>query len=404
MTLDGCIPRGRTIGTRVPVERHYPGVIFVGHHFESDIELDAIEARFTHLDEWAGLSGFSGSLKWTDDEQVDVISVEFRPPEKITAILTDGTKIEIGVAWSWSGRDVVTTRAEIEQQAGILAGFPQPRQFEEALTIVGRIRNFLNLAVGRPVHPREVVGVLNATTEGGRRNRTRVEILYTLSDQPEPSHLDGRKLLPHEMRFTLGDIHDSLDERLQTWLDQYAVLRPALDLYFGVAYGAVRYLEPRFLSLIQALETFHRRTSDGTLLPEREHVKWVASVLDAVDEASRARLTELLRYSNELRLRGRLKQVLASCPAVTGRITGNAKSFIQRTVTARNYLTHYDPDLEAEAPKGIELLPLTAQVSALVEMCLLREIGFDCAEVDAIFTRVSRYEEIGHLERVAVGE
>ena len=411
ITLDRCIPRSRTIGSGVPVERHHPGIIIVGHHFDGEIEFDAIEVRFTHLDEWAGLSGFSESLDWTDERKVEAIKVEFRPPEDITATLADGTSLEIGFAWSWSGTAVVTTRAEIEQRAGVVARFPAPRAFDEALKLVGRVRNFLNLGIGHPVHPREVVGVLESQepdvdeADHLASSRTRVEVLYALSDQPDPSDMRERALLPHEMRFTLRDIHDSLDRRLQAWLDRYDILRPALDLYFGVAYGAVRYLEPRFLSLMQALETYHRRSSSTTVLPEEEHAEWVESVLGAIrDEASRERLARLVEHANEPPLRARLKEVLASCPDVAPKIVGKTRAFLQAAVTGRNYLTHYDPDLEAQAPKGIELLPLAAQVGALLEMCFLREIGFTCEEIDAIFTRVRRYEEIEHLGRIAVGE
>jgi hypothetical protein len=69
------------------------------------------------------------------------------------------------------------------------------------------------------------------------------------------------------------------------------------------------------------------------------------------------------------------------------------KSFIHQVYTARNYLTHYDQALEAEAPKGLDVYPLTVQLQALVEMCLLLELGFDCAEVDGFFERVGRYRE-----------
>ena len=207
------------------------------------------------------------------------------------------------------------------------------------------------------------------------------------------------------MRFTLRDVHDSLGSRLQNWLDRYDVLRPALDLYFGVAYGAVRYLEPRFLSLMQALETYHRRTSSTAVLPEEEHRQWIASILDLVDDPrSRDRLAQILKHANEPPLRARLKELLASCPLVSDEIVHKARVFLQAAVTGRNYLTHYDPALETSAPKGIELLPLAAQVGALLEMCFLGEIGFACEEIDAIFTRVRRYEEIEHLGRIALGE
>jgi hypothetical protein len=63
-------------------------------------------------------------------------------------------------------------------------------------------------------------------------------------------------------------------------------------------------------------------------------------------------------------------------------------------LTARNYLTHYDPSLEKKARTGLDLYPLTVQLQTLVEMCLLLELGFDCNEVDGLFERVNRYREV----------
>lgn len=44
--------------------------------------------------------------------------------------------------------------------------------------------------------------------------------------------------------------------------------------------------------------------------------------------------------------------------------------------------------------KGPALAPLNVQLQALVEMCLLLELGFACSEIDAVFERVRRYERI----------
>ena len=97
-----------------------------------------------------------------------------------------------------------------------------------------------------------------------------------------------------------------------------------------------------------------------------------------------------LRYSNELWLQRRLDDVLERCPTVANKLVRRG-SFGHRVRVARNYLTHYAPALEAQAARG-DLYPLTAQLQALIEMCLLLELGFDCGEVDSFFERARRYE------------
>lgn len=51
--------------------------------------------------------------------------------------------------------------------------------------------------------------------------------------------------------------------------------------------------------------------------------------------------------------------------------------------------------MEAQAAQGVDLYPLTVQLQALVEMCLLLELGFDCEEIDSFFERARRYEARG---------
>jgi ApeA N-terminal domain 1 len=88
----------------------------------------------------------------------------------------------------------------------------------------------------------------------------------------------------------------------------------------------------------------------------------------------------------------RLEDVLRRCPDVVGKLV-KKRSFIHHVYTARNYLTHYDPSLEEKTPTGSDLYRLTMQLQALVEMCLLLELGFDRGEIDALFNRVDGYRE-----------
>lgn len=79
---------------------------------------------------------------------------------------------------------------------------------------------------------------------------------------------------------------------------------------------------------------------------------------------------------------------------IAGESADARKSFIESVVTTRNYLTHYDVSLEHRAATDVALYRLTLQLRAIIETCLLRELGFECDEIDEILQRVRRYEEI----------
>jgi ApeA N-terminal domain 1 len=394
ITLHRCIPRSARIGAGAPEERHHVDVILVGATYaaEEDILFDKIHFRFTHLDQWAGVSGFHSGLEWKDNKTVEAVNVTYRPPAPVTASLSDGSDISISFSWAWSGVEAVTTEARIEQRAELVVTFASPTEFSNAITIGGKLRNFLNLAVGRPVHPVQIVGVVNPPAEpeadpltGLERRPLAIEAFYRLSDEADPADL-ARKVYPEKMPFSLDEVRETLGNRITTWLDKYELLKPTFDLYFGVVYGAMRYLEPRFLTLAQAVETYHRRTTAKMQL------------------ASAAGNAHPARPRKEPTLRERLQDLLQRCPQVTAKLISEPESFIDHVVKGRNYYTHYDESLQGRAPQGIKLLPLTAQLRALTEMCLLLEIGFSPSEIDAIFERSERYREVDHLLNVTAEE
>jgi len=74
-------------------------------------------------------------------------------------------------------------------------------------------------------------------------------------------------------------------------------------------------------------------------------------------------------------------------------------AFVADFKNARNYYTHYDPDLEKKAAHGNELFLLTVQLQAILEMSLLRQLGFPCRAIEEILERGRRFAQIEHFCR-----
>ena len=55
------------------------------------------------------------------------------------------------------------------------------------------------------------------------------------------------------------------------WLEKSEVLGPVYRLYFGTVYNPQAFLEQQVLSLVQALEVYHRRIMTTPELPAEEH-------------------------------------------------------------------------------------------------------------------------------------
>ena len=71
------------------------------------------------------------------------------------------------------------------------------------------------------------------------------------------------------MLFRYPEVQARAEEMINNWLQAYDKIEPALNLYFGVTTGGLRYLDAKVLALAQGLESYHRRTSDETRMDKR---------------------------------------------------------------------------------------------------------------------------------------
>jgi hypothetical protein len=224
--------------------------------------------------------------------------------------------------------------------------------------------------------------------EAGEAERTRTRIVYQslpyVERVADPSQ--------HKMLFMYSDVSDSLQEKLTSWLSAYKVFQPALALYFSARAGEHKYLDSRFLSLAQAIETYHRRTSNEQLMDGREFGKLVATQIDACPTPQREWLEGRLAYGNELNLRKRLKQILDPFKESFGDRTAR-KRFVDSILTTRNYLMHYDVKLKDKAARGEDLYRLCLRMEVLLQLHFLFELGFAVEEVAAFASRVQSIAE-----------
>jgi hypothetical protein len=395
-TLESCHATGwNLVSSGLVTERFAPSIILRGAHYAPGeaILFDELSVRYTQLDAWVATTGITWS-GLADEERPTGFDIAFRPPDPVKVQLSDAA-LEVDFSWTFNTGEPLRPEVTLRQRAAFVVRVDKPIPLERSLELSRELRNFVALGVGRPVTPVAISGFVLPPSDAEPDpftdlppRKLRIDLFYRLGQVPEVKDVH-----PWQMLFTLADARERFAQLLENWLGKQNLLRPVVDLYFGAIYNREAFLEQQFLSLMQAIETFHRRTSLETDLPPDDHERRVTEILATTPEEHRDWLAGRLTYSNELTLRKRLRDILKRCPEVATKLVGKRKGFIQRVGIARNYLTHYDEALEEEAPKGLDLYPLTIQLQALVELCLLLELGFDCGEIDSFFERVGRYRE-----------
>ncbi len=181
------------------------------------------------------------------------------------------------------------------------------------------------------------------------------------------SHLQGQQRDTHvPVMYNYNDISDSFENISIKWFADYDIMEPAFNLYLSSKIGAHKYLTGIFLTLIQGLETLHRRTYNETQMAVGDFDDLYAIIMEVVPLNRKEFVEQNLRYANELSLHKRLKQLILPFEKFYG-TSREINSFVRKIVDVRNYLTHNEKKAESRAKKIIrdELFTVCLKLEAL---------------------------------------
>lgn len=239
-----------------------------------------------------------------------------------------------------------------------------------------------------------------------------IDIYYQVSESKiEENELDRRKVL-----FYFDDIKDRSSKILEYWELNTVKIEPILDLYLRLTYIPRRHINDFFLSMAQAIEAFHRISHDGIYIDEKTYKKVVIPVLsDSIpSKLSDYNLPEFpifqemianfiksikkkLTYLNEYSLKERLEDLInvyQECiPDNFFQSEDEKNSFSKQVRDTRGSLTHLSSNSDNKqldsryVVKGQELFNLSKKLKILLEICLVKQLGFEDSKIKSIFTR-----------------
>ena len=391
ITLCHCLGKRLTIysGGRT-TSKVYAHNLFVGVHFkdEDDIKFRHMIVYYSHLDGWLGISGFK-----TREEGKEII-IKYKEPDSIRAFISSTVALSLDFGHSYS--PYMLTEATLKQSVHVTLLPVENMAFTEYKELIHQFQNFLSLATTEYVYPTFIAGLAEIDsykkTMGNHIGYPFVNVFYQLARSPQKY---AETSSPDPL-FTFKAISNEFEQYLQNWFEKQELLKPVHQLYFGTLYNPAMYLDQRFMAYVQALEAYHRRTTDNFELSEEEHEERIKQILDSVSPHYKAWLRAKLEYSNEPSLRKRLKELIEANRALPSGLARDGKDLINKVCTTRNYLIHYDSKLEGEVAKGEELYNLTQKLKVLLEACFLRELGFSSKTARTLLS--NRYRRFAFIQ------
>lgn len=363
--------------------------IFVGDHIptEEAIRFNKLQAKFTYLYDWVHITGVSREV--LDGGQK--VQFTYTIPDDISIAMPEA-KLDITFGANFkSNYDL----SHITEGASIYIEFDQDKDFYE-------------LSKG-------YLFPLGALVSLGTTKAGYVEELFLFrGDVPTPDKFltayysqqfyqpkVKAQLHRPDMLFTLADIYENLETKINNWLSASAKLDSVLHLLRRTRISPELFLELRFLSLAQAIETYHRFTRNNHVVSTDEHEARVWNILIGLSEPDEEWLRQILTHANEPRLAQRLNELLIENKDVINPQINNPQDsntrrskFVRRITGTRNYYTHFDKAREAEASKGAELYYLTEKLTILLEACLLGELGVSPDQQPELFRQNDRYNRL----------
>ena len=221
----------------------------------------------------------------------------------------------------------------------------EAQDLDKFISISQKITQFLCFVMNDIVCIDEPVQITSDKMQKELSNKTKIPVYVKLYYPSRPFIKNSPEDIQPLFMFKL--IEHNMEQTINNWIKIYNTTHPALELYFSTQTGENRFLDARFLTLIQSIEAYQQRVS-------RKRLQTIES------------LTQFIRPFEKW--------------------ISDKNALIEKVINARNYFTHYNPKTEETEKKKIyEKLPaLYLKLETVFQMTLLKALGFDDAKIKSI--------------------
>ena len=381
VTLDGCFYKTTNVSfggiskSSVYVNKALLGVAY---NENEEILFNTFKFSVEGIDEWVGISG----IKVEHQFENKTASIIYSPPEEISVNLSNGMKLLITFSWTLPGFPNIR-EAKITQKTFFKLVSTQGLPLDDFISSAYKITTLVGFAVDKTVCIEQVSATSDEIVQNVGDDKTipaSISIYYASLPFTEIEP----KIDWHQMLFRFVQIKDDLERIVNNWFKAYDKIDPALNLYFSAKAGVHKYLEGRFLALVQGLESYHRRTSNEKYMDNTTFETIVNNLIEHCPEKYREWLVGKLHYANEISLARRIMKIIEPFKNFFGS-SKDRKNLVRKIVDTRNYLTHYDESLKSRAATGRELWLLCLRMEAIFQLHLLHVLGFTGKQIETIF-------------------
>lgn len=353
--------------------------VYIGAHFSTldSARFNRVYISFSFLDEWVNIFGITYNNKGLDSAVIN-----FELPSKI--VFSNIQKYCISINFDCNLPIMIYFPKEVNIKQSSVISIESEIHFtiETVMPIINCLQKFIAIGVIEPVNILDIYGETSINSQ-----RYMVKYYSKLINKDD----DSKYINPDDLFFNFREISDRCQSIYNKWSDKFNQLNEIIDLYYDAKYGSNLSLSFRFLSLMQAIESFHRRCIGSIEIEKAAHKKRINDILSYCPIEHKKWLIDKLAFSNELTLKMRFNEIFDKFIIVQTVVKDRMK-FIKEVVAVRNYLTHYNERLKLKVPTQREIAYLVCKLQFLFEVLLIDNLGFNDEEQQRILFKDNKYK------------
>ncbi len=350
--------------------------VFEGVHFEAEenIRFNQLCGSYTDLDAWVGIYGFIIEVDTADSKFASNIRYE----KPMSQFFDVGETLEVGVSFSSQGpnQSIIQTEVTISQSAYLVVKSKNGDiQFDDLFKQLNKFTYLLQFAIQRIPYPVSVFGFSKENPQElseGKIHYPEINIFYT----PIESIVSRKQKLPQEFLYTFKDL--SADQ-ISAWFSSFDKYETIIHLYRSLFYSNRLFIDTKFLSIAQSLESLHSILFEGQYLPKDKFAEQREKVLNVIPAELTEWVDSALSNANYKRFRQKIFELLDNKKETVGRFVDDMELFSKRVMYTRNEFVHHNKQKltfqKEELPSVIYVLKM------IFELYLLEIIGFSDEKV-----------------------
>lgn len=361
----------------ITVSKYFATYVLIGYNFKEvkDLQFTSIKASISDLEDWVNIYGFEKLHFSPKEKSIELI---YKKPKNLAFNITDDIDVNFEFEYNFPIYKQVA-KVQISQTTYISLSLKNALSVEELFNPFFILYRFLTFAYYDSPHILSIklihATIYNIIGESKIKYPLQVDLLY--SDNFFNKNYKKGSVLQKSL-FTYNQLHEHFPSMIKNWFSLYVKIGSAINLFNELLLKREHSIEIKFLSAIQAIETFHRNLYGGYDLSQSEHSDRLNSIYTHVPEKLQTWLKSKLAFSNEISLRKRLMDLYSRIPTeVTSKLILDQKLFINEVLDARNYYTHYDPSLKNNIMSVEDISKAVEKLKILLVCLLLNELGLD---------------------------